>query len=599
MNRTAWRSRASNGFASLLRQPQRDIEKRLSTIYTEAIKGLQGEINAYFASFQARDLIEQGRVAAGEITEAAYKQWRLTQLGRGQRFRDLQSKIATSMARVNQRAAAIANDGAVHTYALSHDYQAYNIATAAGEVFENADWNLVNERAVKELINGGNHVNFKVLNPNRVRDYNWNADRIQATLTREILMGSGTKQIAAAFLQTMGNNEVAAIRNARTAATSAAGAGNQLAAEEAEEMGLKVMKEWVAAIDDRTRESHEALNGVRVPVDQPFPNGLMYPGDPHGAPGEVYNCRCTMITVVEGMEVKQQPVKGFDKWQKQQDVAPEPQPEQVPANETARAKIKEYDERVSALETRSRELDDEYQKANIELFEHLDEFDKYNAKLEDINQEAARVNAELGKAMEERTAYFKSAGEDAVLAEFGRIEGPHSMRDDALRVNDFDLNDQNCNRCVLAYDARRRGIDCMAESGAGLPTTVIAEHWVGGKFTSCGSYDPIDAMKEISRAAESWGEGARGVVEVEWAKAPTGHVFNFEVVDGKNIFVDAQLGLVYIDGAESKFERVKPGTVSYLRTDDKEIAIQALGYAQKFDPDKFTEFGKERFKMGK
>ena len=36
-------------------------------------------------------------------------------------------------------------------------------------------------------------------------------------------------------------------------------------------------------------------NGVTVPIDQPFPNGLMYPGDPSGSPGEIINCRCDMI----------------------------------------------------------------------------------------------------------------------------------------------------------------------------------------------------------------------------------------------------------------------------------------------------------------
>ncbi len=35
--------------------------------------------------------------------------------------------------------------------------------------------------------------------------------------------------------------------------------------------------------DDRTRESHAQLDGVRVDVKEKFPNGLMYPGDTEGA----------------------------------------------------------------------------------------------------------------------------------------------------------------------------------------------------------------------------------------------------------------------------------------------------------------------------
>ncbi len=33
--------------------------------------------------------------------------------------------------------------------------------------------------------------------------------------------------------------------------------------------------------------------------DKRFSNGCMYPGDPDGKPSEVYNCRCTMIAVMD------------------------------------------------------------------------------------------------------------------------------------------------------------------------------------------------------------------------------------------------------------------------------------------------------------
>lgn len=54
-------------------------------------------------------------------------------------------------------------------------------------------------------------------------------------------------------------------------------------------------KTWITAGDEDVRDSHRSQNGVTVPIDQPFPNGLMYPGDPSGSPGEIINCRCDMI----------------------------------------------------------------------------------------------------------------------------------------------------------------------------------------------------------------------------------------------------------------------------------------------------------------
>jgi HK97 family phage portal protein len=57
-------------------------------------------------------------------------------------------------------------------------------------------------------------------------------------------------------------------------------------------------KEWLAAMDDRVREAHAALNGQVKPVNEAFesPTGghLMYPGDP-ASPIDGYNCRCTLL----------------------------------------------------------------------------------------------------------------------------------------------------------------------------------------------------------------------------------------------------------------------------------------------------------------
>lgn len=64
----------------------------------------------------------------------------------------------------------------------------------------------------------------------------------------------------------------------------------------AKNIGADVVKQWDAALDSRTRESHVAVDGEIREIDKPFSNGLMYPGDPAGAAAEVCNCRCTSNT---------------------------------------------------------------------------------------------------------------------------------------------------------------------------------------------------------------------------------------------------------------------------------------------------------------
>lgn len=77
---------------------------------------------------------------------------------------------------------------------------------------------------------------------------------------------------------------------ARTEAHAAAQRGNLSGYKQT---GVKT-KIWVAVMDLRTRPSHQLLDGKETMVGQPFPNGLMYPGDPSGPPSEIVNCRCTL-----------------------------------------------------------------------------------------------------------------------------------------------------------------------------------------------------------------------------------------------------------------------------------------------------------------
>ncbi|ADX31932.1 portal protein [Tsukamurella phage TPA2] len=59
--------------------------------------------------------------------------------------------------------------------------------------------------------------------------------------------------------------------------------------------GAELDKTWIATLDRRTRRSHWAADGQRVPIDSPFTVGgesLDYPGDPKGSARETKRCRC-------------------------------------------------------------------------------------------------------------------------------------------------------------------------------------------------------------------------------------------------------------------------------------------------------------------
>jgi SPP1 gp7 family putative phage head morphogenesis protein len=57
--------------------------------------------------------------------------------------------------------------------------------------------------------------------------------------------------------------------------------------------------QWITFRDDRTRESHRAVDRQVVDIGVPFANGLRYPRDAGGSAGEVINCRCTVVPVFD------------------------------------------------------------------------------------------------------------------------------------------------------------------------------------------------------------------------------------------------------------------------------------------------------------
>lgn len=278
------------------------LEKRIAKIYKEAADDLQSTIDDYFAKFAKRDAKQKARLESGEITEQEYKQWRLAQMGRGERFKALQSKVAERYTEANETAVRYVNDATPGIYSLNRNYSAYTIEKVAG----NVGFDLWDEQTVRRLIVENPEV-MPYYPPKKALkrgiDLAYGKKQISASVTSSILQGKSIPRIAKDLQTRMPEmNKSSAIRTARTAVTGAQNAGRMDSYVAAEKMGIKVRKEWLATIDGRTRHSHAMLDGEVVDKDKKFENGCMFPGDPNGPPWEVYNCRCTLIAAVDGVE---------------------------------------------------------------------------------------------------------------------------------------------------------------------------------------------------------------------------------------------------------------------------------------------------------
>ena len=282
------------------------LERRIAKLYREAEEELQATIDAYFEQFARRD--EEMKALIGTVqngkewTEADYKQWRLNQIGRGERYQAMRDKVAHRMTDANAVAVSYTNDATPGIYSLNRNYSAYTIEQVAG----NVGFDLWDEQTVKRLM-----VEQPDLMPyyppkralKRGIDLAYGKKQITASVTSSILQGKSIKHMADDLQKRITiMSRDSAIRTARTAVTGAQNAGRMDSYAAAEKMGIKLKKEWLTTLDARTRHSHAMLDGEQVAQDKKFSNGCRFPGDPQGPPWEIYNCRCTLIAAVEGVD---------------------------------------------------------------------------------------------------------------------------------------------------------------------------------------------------------------------------------------------------------------------------------------------------------
>ena len=287
------------------------LEKRITEVFKQAERDLDKEVKEYFAKFKLRDKEMQALADAGEITQAELQQWRLTQIGRGQRFETLRDKVAERYTKANEVAIAYVNDATPSIYSLNRNYEAYTIEKAVGS----CDFTMWDESTVRRLlVEQPDVMPFypEVLAVRRGIDLEYGKSQITKHVTSGIIRGLSPGKIANELMASMTEmNRASAVRAARTGITAAQNAGRHDSYIAAEKMGIQIKRRWVCTKDARTRLDHALADGqIVVGTKIAFKVGgykMKFPGDRSlGAPGhQLYNCRCTVRTVEkDGIEAE-------------------------------------------------------------------------------------------------------------------------------------------------------------------------------------------------------------------------------------------------------------------------------------------------------
>lgn len=186
---------------------------------------------------------------------------------------------------------------------------------------------------------------------------------------------------------------------------------------------------------------------------------------------------------------------------------------------------------------------------------------------------------------------------ETLRSAIGTKGSPKSIGDATVGTNpnyhgDYKEYSENCQRCVVAYEARRRGYDVTAQPTFRGDTLnqvayndtksgIARGRWMGAfqnaKPVNVSAKTEAGVMKNIDDKMANYGNGSRGVIQIFY-KGGGGHVFNVERQNGKTVYVEAQTGK--IKDFKTTLKSVRTEKVALVRTDKLKFSERAKNFVK-------------------
>lgn len=294
-----------------------EITDGMQPIFDEVGKKSVEKIRKYLRKFEKEIKEHEQMVDDGEMTEREFEQWMINRTTTGREWNSVRNEISEDYHKATVKAMATAGAGLLMVYRYNKNF--------AGESIE---------KQVKKYLNKSisiprrkkprrpEHVRPK--SPDPKKNIPWHNKRVESIVRSEMKKGHSVDKIAKKLYKVTDLDGVSAYRTARTGVTRAENEARIDAMYEAQELGIKYDKIWIATLDARTRTSHRILHGERVPCEEYFSNELFEPADPDGDPAEIYNCRCSLGWSPAGvsMEMSEAPM-GMSRrgWEEQKPIS--------------------------------------------------------------------------------------------------------------------------------------------------------------------------------------------------------------------------------------------------------------------------------------
>lgn len=309
---------------------------------------------------------------------------------------------------------------------------------------------------------------------------------------------------------------------------------------------------YVASVSESPRGSHRAYAGKVWRKEDPIWHRIFPPWD--------FNCKCSVEEVaadeVEPDEVEPTTTDGRMPEVAESGFAFDPaealrvyDPELI-QDETLRGNVEQRLEEMGCARREDGKLEmpmgvpqDEETKAEAPEKDDLKVVGNTIQVKEDSSAQLDKQTLERLEKRKEENLLTQKRINAINLKGFHRIEGEHSREQDAAAVNPhFSTGEwqyiNNCQRCVVAYEARRRGWDVEAKGCPSSDDSILNGGWLSvfkdAKITLARSIDEIERYMGMV-----FGECSRALVQVYW-NAGGSHLFFVERINGKTVFTDPQ-----------------------------------------------------------
>lgn len=394
------------------------MEKELHSVYKQAYTEARKTADDFMKQFREMDKKKREQVKNGELDKDDYARWRRTQIFQGNRFHKMADTLAADMTNSNKIAASVINGYLPEVYAVNYNYGTYEIEKGSNI---NTQFTLYDRQTVERLLRDNPDLLPKQARVNIPKDQQWNKKVINSAITQGILQGDSIDKIADRLAASVADmSQTSAIRNARTMTTSAQNGGRIDSYKRAESMGIKMMQIWLSTLDNRTRHEHILLDGQKRKVGEPFEvdgEKIYFPGDPSAEPYLTYNCRCTLIGEVKGIDYKLSDVSQrdnklgdmtYEEWKDSKRKQDEGEPDKPKEPDKQEEKPKPTPKKEEKPAPKVEEPKQEPEKVKFEPASTIEEAEKYaqkfagNVKYKGLSLDAVNIINETLTELTER-----------------------------------------------------------------------------------------------------------------------------------------------------------------------------------------------------